>query len=687
MHKDTDELNQLLDSVFSDETELFRTPAEPQEGDSVKIRFRMKKGSGKKPVVISETGEVLLPMKHLRTDAFFDWFEAELRCGTETIRYCFYVPLDDTNLYYTRKGHWVSDQLPDQLPELCFSIIPGFHVPEWAKGALQYQIFPDRFCSSDPKNDVTDGEYFYAGGFVSHAKDWEELPKSGDYRHFYGGDLGGILEKLDYLVSLGVEAVYLNPIFVSPSSHGYDIQDYDHVDPHLTVISKDRKQPKQKSKDNRRALRYIQRTVDEENLNASNAFFAHFCQELHKRGIRIILDGVFNHCGSFHKWLDHEGIYDKAGIPGGAFRDPKSRYRHYFYFNEKNEYEAWYGLETLPKLNYEDSHDVIEEICRIGEKWASEPYCIDGWRLDVGADLAHSLEVNHQIWKEFRSRVRKVNPDVLIIAEHYGDPSAWLQGDEWDSVMNYDAFMEPLTFFLTGMEKHSEQFRPDVYQNGIAFFHMMQDSMVHLPSASVLCAMNQLSNHDHSRFLTRTNCTPGRLESMGSEAAGEGVSKAVFREAVVVQMTWPGAPTIYYGDEAGLVGWTDPDNRRTYPWGREDQELIRLHQALAAFRKRWPLLRKGSLKSLCSDQGMIAYARFDADQHLIVVCNNNDHSMTAVLPLAGLGLCDGTLIRQVFSTGPEGFSDKEQESGAIKNGCFECNIDQHSARILTEVRK
>lgn len=673
-------------SVFSDETELFRSPSEVRDGDIVHIRLRIMKDTGLDVFIISETGKTISQMKRIPSDDDFDWYESSVTCGSETLRYCFYLPLEDCGMYYTRKGCILSGGLPSGLPEhlaeMAFRIIPGFHVPDWAVGALQYQIFPDRFYNSDPSNDVTDGEYSYSRGKAFHATSWDALPPDDDYRCFYGGDLGGIIEKLDYIESLGVEAIYLNPIFVSPSSHGYDAQDYDHVDPHLTFIRIDKPATPVHDHNNREAAQYIQRTTDPENLQASDNFFAWFCQHLHRRGIRIILDGVFNHCGSFHRWIDREGIYASAGIKDGAFHNPASPYRNYFSFDDNGNYEAWYSFDTLPKLNYDTCPEVIEEIMRIGEKWAAPPYCIDGWRLDVGADLGHTDEVNHRIWKEFRQRVRRVNPEILIIAEHYGNPSAWLQGDEWDTVMNYDAFMDPLSFFLTGMEKHSDEYRPDVHQNGVAFFNMMKDSMALMPTASIQCAMTQLSNHDHSRFLTRTNGQVGRAKTKGNTAAGKGIDPAVFREAVVVQMTWPGAPTIYYGDEAGMTGWTDPDNRRTYPWGREHQEFIALHQALAALRQEHPMLRRGSLKPLCCGHGFIAYARFDAEDLLVIACNNNDSSMRLSIPVTQLGIHDDHEMFQIFRTDEIGFKDRIESMGHVRNGCLEIAAQPRSSYVI-----
>lgn len=363
---------------------------------------------------------------------------------------------------------------------------------------------------------------------------------------------------------------------------------------------------------------------------------------------------------------------------------PKSPYRSWFSFRDNWDYHCWWDIETLPKLYYECSAALCEEILRVAEKWASPPYCIDGWRLDVAADLGLSPALNHLFWKEFRRRVKAVNPDVLIVAEHYGNPAEWLLGDEWDTVMNYDAFMDPLSHFLTGMEKHSDFRRDDLYLNGPAFFEGMLSAMAHLPTPSLYCAMDQLSNHDHSRFMTRTNGQVGRLNTHGSAAADEGLRPGLFRAAAVVQMTWPGAPTIYYGDEAGLTGWTDPDNRRTYPWGREDKGLIELHRALARLRAQRPMLRRGSVKPLCAGQGYIAYARFDAQSALAVACNATDGPLEIAVPFRDIGIPDGALMRPILVTTDRGFREEGPLLGEVKDGFLAFVAPPRSALVIEE---
>ena len=687
-HSSTEE-KQLISSIFSDETPLFRTPAEPEMGDTVSIRLRIQKDAGAQVTFLTGMPTRVSNMRRIKTDEVFDWYETEYTVkDAATVYYAFLIAWKGKYIHYLRTGAELTDSVPLLDPGHSFRIIPGFHVPEWAKGAVQYQIFPDRFYDGNPYTDVRDREYFYSGDYVRHAASWDELPQIGDYRVFYGGDLKGVMDKLDYLQELGVEVIYFNPIFVSPSSHKYDTQDYSHIDPHLSVVIQDQEAPlKSHEKKNTAAVQYILRTASGMNLKGSDAFFARFCQELHRRGMKIILDGVFNHCGSFNRWMDREGIYKKSGdYPPGAYNDPQSPYRSYFRFHGHKDYDAWWGVETLPKLNYEGSSELCEEILQVAEKWVSAPYSIDGWRLDVGADLGHSPEFNHMFWRMFRQRVKRANPNAVILAEHYGNPAEWLRGNEWDTVMNYDAFMEPVTWFLTGMEKHSDYRRDDLYQNGNAFFDIMRENICRLPTPSMQCAMNELSNHDHSRFLTRTNGRAGRLQSAGSAAASEGIKVPVFQEAVVIQMTWPGAPTIYYGDEAGLVGWTDPDNRRTYPWGRENKNLIELHKALTRLRLKLPVLKQGSVKPLCAGDGYIAYARFDEGATVIVAVNNLDHAQALTLPLRDVGIPDETVIHRVFRTTDKGFRESNERLGRVSGGQFQVSLEAQSASIILPMK-
>ncbi len=669
-------------ALFSDTTSEYLSPEEPNAYDEVTIRFRTAKNNMDQVFLVCQEKKYL--MKLVESDKLFDYYACQLQLGEEKTSYYFELRSGSLVGYYNTKGlvHDVNEYYN-------FIVIPGFKTPHWAKGAVMYQIYVDRFCNGDTSNDVLTNEYCYINEPVHQVADWDRYPAQMDVREFYGGDLQGVLDKMDYLQDLGVEVIYFNPLFVSPSNHKYDIQDYDYIDPHFGRIVIDKGDLLAAGeKENRLASRYINRVANLTNLEASNELFIQVVEEAHRRGMRVILDGVFNHCGSFNKWMDRERIYEKVkGYEKGAYVSEDSVYREYFDFHNQNSwpynssYDGWWGHNTLPKLNYEGSKELFDYVMYIGKKWVSPPYNADGWRLDVAADLGHSREFNHYFWKKFRKAVKEANPDAIILAEHYGNTREWLQGDEWDTVMNYDAFMEPVTWFLTGMEKHSDDYREDLLGNVWTFWGAMKHHSANFSLPSWQVAMNQLSNHDHSRFLTRTNRKVGRTSTLGPEAAEQGINKAVFREAVVMQMTWVGAPTIYYGDEAGVCGFTDPDNRRTYPWGREDQELIAFHRDIIRIRRENRELRTGSIMYVDCDYNFLAYGRFRNEGKCLILINNNSHLVYKVIAVWVLGTEKQGKMKTLLYTDAEGYVTGGQEY-EITAGKIRVELPATSAMVL-----
>ena len=672
-------------ALFSDETANYRTPFEPEIGDRVTIKFRTWMDNV--DYVFFICGSERKQMKKAYSKGVFDYYTYTTEPLAERIHYFFEVRTGNQKCFYNKLG--VSKDLQEYNS---FEIAPGFKTPDWAKGAIMYQIYTDRFCNGDTSNDVEDREYIYINEGVRRVRDWNRLPEPMDVRDFYGGDLKGIWDKLDYLQDLGVEVLYLNPIFVSPSNHKYDSQDYDYIDPHYGVIVEDGGECRPEGdNDNSHASKYIHRVVNKKNLEASNRFFAEFVEEVHRRGMKIILDGVFNHCGSFNKWLDRERLYEHTeGYEKGAYVSGDSPYRSFFKFNYEhgwpyNEYyDGWWGHDTLPKLYYEQSPELEEYILNIARKWLKPPYSVDGWRLDVAADLGFSSEYNHEFWRKFRKVVKEANPDALILAEHYGNANSWLRGDQWDTLMNYDAFMEPVSWFLTGMEKHSDEYREDMYGNAQAFKNAMIHHMANFCAPSLQTAMNELSNHDHSRFLTRTNRRAGRVGELGSDAASIGVNKGIFREAVVIQMTWVGAPTLYYGDEAGVCGFTDPDNRRTYPWGEEDQSLISFYKEAICIHKENPVLTHGSVRFLTLDYQFLSYGRFDDENQMVVVVNNGREEKEINIPVWKAEVPREASMERLMLTLENGFSlgDAAYE---VKKGILYLKVPPVCSMILRRI--
>ena len=674
-------------ALFCDGTARYVCPLEPEVGETVTLKFRAAKEDNIQ-IRLAINNE-LYTMESERTYGAFTYYRAEWKLKDGMTSYYFEIQDGEEVWYYNRSG------LTDgRIPYYDFRLAPGFSTPDWAKGAVIYQIYTDRFYNGDSENDVETREYFYIGDYSSKVTDWNKYPAAMGVREFYGGDLQGVIDKLDYLQDLGVEVLYFNPLFVSPSNHKYDIQDYDYIDPHFGKIVEDGGEllsPGEKS--NKKATKYQKRTTSFANLEASNELFIKLVEELHRRGMKIILDGVFNHCGSFNKWMDRECIYERQkGYAPGAYISRESPYHDYFRFFSDEEkdwpyngkYDGWWGHDTLPKLNYEESVKLENYILNTGRKWVSPPYNVDGWRLDVAADLGRSNEYNHQFWKKFREVVKNANSDAIILAEHYGDPREWLGGDEWDTVMNYDAFMEPITWFLTGMEKHSDEMREELRGNADNFTRAMTYHMANMMVPSLLTSMNELSNHDHSRFLTRTNHMVGRVAELGPEAANEFVNPAVMREAVAFQMTWIGAPTVYYGDEAGVCGFTDPDNRRTYPWGHEDQQMLGFHKEMIRIHKEHEALRTGAVVMLHCEKNILAYGRFTEEEQIIVILNNRSELAEVTVPVWKAEVPVKTNMRRLMYSYKDGYTT-EYEKYLIRDGELVVNMGAYSALVVETI--
>ena len=305
------------EALFCDGTVNYVSPAEPMANEKVSLRFRTA-ANDVEHVFLLVNGKGYTLEKE-KTSELFDYYVTEWELGEERFQYSFMVQNGTEVLYYNQCGVFEEEK-----PGYEFAIMPGFSTPDWAKGAVMYQIFTDRFCNGDKANDVENGEYIYIKRPSRKIADWNQYPAvTGEEAvgEFYGGDLQGVLDKLDYLQDLGVEVIYFNPLFVSPSNHKYDTQDYDNIDPHFGVIAEDGGELASADvTENVYATKYQKRVADKKNLEASNQLFIKLVEEMHKRGMKVILDGVFNHCGSFNKWMDRERIYEyQEGYEKGAY--------------------------------------------------------------------------------------------------------------------------------------------------------------------------------------------------------------------------------------------------------------------------------------------------------------------------------------------------------------------------------
>ncbi|MEB3198492.1 MAG: alpha-amylase family glycosyl hydrolase [Candidatus Sericytochromatia bacterium] len=438
----------------------------------------------------------------------------------------------------------------------------GF-TPKWVKDAVFYQIFPERFANGSRANDP-------AG-----AQPWGGKP---EYENFFGGDLAGVKAKIPYLKSLGINAVYFNPLFKASSNHKYNTADYMQIDPAF----------------------------------GTNADFKATLDALHAAGIRVLLDGVFNHTGD-----DHPFFLDcKQNGPQSPYWSYYSIWGFPVVTSPKPNYNAWWGFGTLPQLTAARNRKVQEYLFDVTEYWTRQG--IDGWRLDVPNEID-----NADFWREWRRRVRAINPEAYIVGEIWEDGSQWLQGDQFDAVMNYVGRSAILDFFAYRKSSVDDL---DARQSSLRR---------HYGQEVTEASFNILGSHDVARVRT--------------EAGGDLVRT---KEALLYMFTQPGAPVIYYGDEIGMLGGKDPDNRRCFPWeeANEGNDMLRFVKRLVALRKSNPALRGGEVRTLMrhNHYRQFVFARADQGQQVVVAMNSGDETRDLAFSVGQI-YPEGTRLRDLLS--------------------------------------
>ena len=484
------------------------------------------------------------------------------------------------------------------------------HTPAWFGSGVSYQIFPDRFCRShipDPAGMV--------GERTVH-ENWQDTPdflpdEQGEIRNrdFFGGDLPGITGKLDYLKGLGVTTVYLNPIFEAASNHRYNTADYLAIDPML----------------------------------GNEKDFQTLCREAHKRGMRILLDGVFNHTGSISRYFNADGSYPDVG----AAQSAQSPYYNWYHFSRwPTEYDAWWGIKTLPAV--EENHPDYREFIFGGRDSVVRHWLrcgADGWRLDVADELPDDFIA------QLRCAMEEEKSDALLIGEVWEDGSnkiaydrrrRYLLGSETHGLMNYPFRTAALQWLCGGdasdfresMETLRENYPPDAYYS----------------------AMNFLSTHDTPRILTLLGGEPVPEDKPGRAAArlspaGYELARRRLMVGAMLLYAFPGSPTVYYGDEAGVQGYEDPLNRRTYPWGQEDERLLAWYRKLGALRCSRPSLQQGGISYPLAAGGGLAVRRCCGSEVTVAVMNAGAEFLEVRLPWSGTIATDAITGQQFLTEG------------------------------------
>ncbi len=549
-------------SLYHDHTPYFLSRLEAGLGEFVTVRLRAPANAPiqKAFLIVMKHGEPQwIPMRALEPGGFWRFFQADMLLESPAVRYSFTVVSGADTVHLTTRG---ARRFTAPYRDW-FQFLPDWHAPDWLSSRVFYQIFPDRFRNGDPTNDVQDGEYMYKGKPVMK-RSWDSSPTlEGDVHEFFGGDLQGIVQSLDYLERLGVNALWLTPIFSSPSNHRYDTRDYLEVDPHLG---------------GNRALREL--------LDAA-----------HARDIRVVLDGVFNHVGN-----EYAGFV--SAIRGGPEREM-------FNFAPDGTYAAFFDEPTLPKIDYASqmAQDVFldgpESVVRHWLRFGA-----DGWRLDV----AHMIGMNGgdhgnlELLRRLRAAARAEHPQAYIFGERSYDaelalqgpnPAAGLGGGGEDGVMNYHGVAYPLTEWLAGYRIWNSRVRVPSSE----LSEVMMDAYRALPPLRALSQYNLIGSHDGPRVLWRF-----------------GQNEGLLRAGFAVLMAFPGVPSIYYGDEIGLTQPGRPldgtpmplgMNRVPFPWdeGRWNTDLLEFVRALTRARRESLALQGGGLVWLHASGNDIAFAR------------------------------------------------------------------------------
>jgi alpha-glucosidase len=630
--------------LFADQGPLYDSNPEPSATQAVSLTLRTCRDDVTRADIkyYDAAGGSFhsIPMHRASQDptGIFDYWQGTVPASASEKHYRFEIDDGSATAWLNAAGITASEPSSGD-----FVIIPGFKTPDWMKNGVMYQIFPDRFYDGDASNDVTDGEYRYAGCATErHSWGGSVFPRVKDCRTevFFGGDLAGIDRKLSYIKrTLGADIIYLNPIFNSPSNHKYDTQNYYEVDPAFGTS------------------RSLQRLIADIHGSSNGP-----------RGY-IILDGVFNHSGDSNCWFGKQTYGSISCLQPGAYRSQASSYYRFYTFQSwPSRYASFSGYGGMPKLDYgahgsATRNQIYGTAASVMQTYLSPPYGIDGWRLDVAQSLDAggnngSDATNHQIMREMRSAVLSVNPHAEILGEYWDDPAPWLDdGKEWDGAMNYNGFTRPVSEWICGEDETGK--RASV--NASALERWLHASRADLPVGAQETMTNELGTHDTVRFATR---------------CGGDIRKTYL--GLIFQFTYVGTPTLYYGDEYGMQGGADPDDRRTFDWSRATTgtPAVALTRKLVSIRNRYSALRTGSYMALLTDDArhIYAFGRLDASHRIAVVLSDAGDTQTVIIPAYQLSMTNGSRVTDLL-TG---------RTYQVANGNLTVSVKAHYGAVLEQ---
>lgn len=531
-------------------------------GQVIKVRVRVPADTGEKAVhlrVVRDGEPFLSPATLVASTDFERWYEADLEIMNPVVNYRFLIELEGGYAWLNGSGVYCRE-VPDAHD---FRVTIFAPAPTWARESVVYQIFPDRFARSQAADERP------APAWAIEAKDWNEDPipsGAGVAQHFFGGDLDGITERLDYLQDLGVTTVYLTPVFPGQSNHRYDAKTFDYVDPVL----------------------------------GGNDAYARLTAAVHARGMKIMGDVTTNHTGDTHEWFLT------------ARKDPASVEHNYFYWTDDEVgYAYWKFATSLPKLNYHSQElhrAMIDGPDSVIGKWLAPPFSLDGWRVDVANMTGRYLadDMTHDLAKAVRRTALDQNSQALIIAEHFHDASRDLDGDGWHANMNYTAFTRPVWSWVVDPELGNPAFGlPATLPrcSGTDMVQSMREFDSAIPFAVTAAQWNMLGSHDTPRLATLVGDT-----KMVEVAAG-------------MLLTYVGVPVIFAGDEVGLTGINGEHARKTMPWddpARWNAKIHEIYQKLIAVRTESSAIKNGGLRWLTVTDNAVVFLRETQDEAVLV---------------------------------------------------------------------
>jgi alpha-glucosidase len=598
------------ETILTGGTKEFIDSINPKLDSKISIKIKLYKENPVKNIFIriAPNGEqIFLNMNKTIFNSFFQYYEISFQIVTKITNYRFGIVTEDNLFWFNSKFKLFKATPPDIYD---FKIIAEFENPDWVKESIFYQIFPDRFFDGNQTNNVKNEEYSLHGK-KANAREWDdEQTTEHEYPNldFFGGDLAGIMQKIPYLKQLGISSLYLNPIFHAPSNHKYDILDYKKIDPYF----------------------------------GSNKEFADLVKELHKNGIKIILDGIFNHTGEGHRWFNKLNLF-KEKI--GAYNSKDSPYFDFYTFvTWPEEYISWMGHKSLPKLNYRSERlrqEMYKNSDSVMKFWLDEPYNIDGWRIDVANMLARQDEsqLQNEIWKEIRKEIKNFKKNSYLLGEHFFDGSGLLDGEKLDAIMNYQGFNFPLLKWLIKEDlayilENNETIKQNLPVSFTVsdFKEQLENFRALLPFQLQLLNFNLLSSHDVPRFLTRIK--KDQFHNIEQ-----------YKLALIFLFTYIGVPCIYYGDETGMEGSYDPDNRRPMNWKENtwNQEIYQFYKKMIEYRNIRKEIQNGLYIELYAQDEIYSYSRIDEKVSIILLNNNQKNISNIFIPLWRIGLINTQL--------------------------------------------